>query len=166
MWPMSDRTCPIRCQATPGVGSYDRMMSSSDRTLSEAVTGRTDDTVHRHNSVFSVTGRSRLDDRTHEVQRPIESKEIPERRQRDRTRPVEDDRTLSRVRSTSALQRSGRPDASGQDLISVRSVAESWVSPPTATFSVVLINRPPTGHLSRVELRKHTKLGWGVMGVE
>ena len=59
------------------------------------MTGRTGDTVHRHGSVFSVTGRIRLDDQTHEVQRPIESKEIPERRQRDRTRPVDDDRTLS-----------------------------------------------------------------------
>ena len=121
------------------------------------MTGRTGVTVYRHGSVFSVTGSSTVDDRTHEVQRPIESREVPEQRQRDRMRPVDDDQTLSRVRSTRVLQRSGRPDMSGQDVISVRSVAESWVSSPTATFSVRLINRPPTGHLRSVELRKHTK---------
>jgi len=54
---MSDRTRSIRCQATIGVGSC-------DRTLSEVVTGRTGDTVHHHDSVFSVTGRNRLADRT------------------------------------------------------------------------------------------------------
>ena len=119
------------------------MLSSSDRTLSEAVIGRTGDTVHRHGSVFSVTRRSRLDDWTHKVQHPIESREVLERRQRDRTCRVDDDWTLSRVRSTCALQWSGRPDASGQDVVSVRSVVERWVSPPTATFSVGLINRTP-----------------------
>ena len=77
--PMSDQMCPIRCQATVGVGSCDQMLSSSDRMLSEAVTGRTGDTVHRHDSVFSTTRRSRLDDRTHEVQCPIEYREVPER---------------------------------------------------------------------------------------
>ena len=39
----------------------------------------------------------------------------------------------------------GRPDASGQDDSNVRSVEESWVSSPMATFSMGLINRPPTG---------------------
>ena len=135
MRPYKDPMHPISCLATAGV-------SSCDRTLSEAVTGRTGDTVHRHGSIFSVTGHSRLDDRTHEVQRPIESREVPEQRQRDRMRPVDDDQTLSQVRSTRALQRSGRPDTSGQDVISVRLVAEKWVSSPTATFSVGLINRP------------------------
>ena len=67
---MSDQT--HRCLATPGVGNY-------DQTLSEAVTGRTGDTVHRHSSVFSVTGHSRLDDRMHEVQRPIISRKVPKR---------------------------------------------------------------------------------------
>ena len=85
---MSDRTCPIRCQATQGIDSYDQTLSSSDRTLSEAVIGRTGDTVHRHDSVFNVTGRSRLDDRTHKVHHPIKSREVLERRQRDRMRPV------------------------------------------------------------------------------
>jgi len=64
--------------ATSGIDSYDRTLSSSDRMLSEAVTERTGDTVHCHGSIFSVTGRSRLDDQTHEVQRPIESREVLE----------------------------------------------------------------------------------------
>ena len=133
--PNKDRTRSISCSTTPSA-------DSCDRTLSEAVTGCTGDTVHRHGSVFSMTGHNRLDDRTHEVQCPIESREVPERRQHDRTRPVNDDRTLSRIRSTHAFQRSGRPDTSGQDVISVRSVAEKRVSSPMATFSVGLINRP------------------------
>ena len=49
--PYEDRTRPISCSATAGV-------SSCDRTLSEAGTGRTDDTILRHGNVFSVTGRS------------------------------------------------------------------------------------------------------------
>ena len=84
--PYKDRTRLISCLATASV-------NSCDRTLSEAVTGHTYDNVYRHDSVFSVTRRSRLDDRTHEVQRPIESREVPERRQHDRTHPVDDDRT-------------------------------------------------------------------------
>ena len=71
------------------------MLSNSDQTLSEAVTGRTGDTVRHHGSVFSMIGRSRLDDWTHEVQRPIESREVLERRQHDQIRPVDDDWTLS-----------------------------------------------------------------------
>ena len=77
------------------IGNCYRTLSSSDRTLNEEVIGRTGDTVHHHCIVFSVTGRSRLDDRTHEVQRLIESREVLERRQRDRMHPVNDDRTLS-----------------------------------------------------------------------
>ena len=50
MRPYEDWTCPISCSATTGVSSCDQM-------LSEAVTGRTDDTVLRHGNVFSVTGR-------------------------------------------------------------------------------------------------------------
>ena len=49
--PYRERTRLISCSATAGVSSY-------DRTLSEAVTGCTDDTVLRHGNVFSVTGRS------------------------------------------------------------------------------------------------------------
>ena len=48
--PYEDRTHPISCSTTAGVSSYDRM-------LSEAVTRRTDDTILRHDNVFSVTGR-------------------------------------------------------------------------------------------------------------
>jgi hypothetical protein len=48
-------------------------------------------------------------------------------------------------------------DVSDQDDLCVRSVAESWVLPPMATFSMGLINRPPTGHLKGEELRKHAK---------
>ena len=87
---MSDWTRPIRCQITAGVDSY-------DRTLSEAVAGCTSDTIHHHCSVFSMTGCSRLDDRTHEVQHPIESREVLEQRQHDQMCLVDDDRTLSRV---------------------------------------------------------------------
>ena len=93
--PNKDRTRLISSTATPGVSSCARTLSSSDQTLIEAVTGRTGDTVYRHGSVFSMTGHSRLNDRTHEVQRPIESREVPERCQRDWTRPVDDDQTLS-----------------------------------------------------------------------
>ena len=99
--PMSDRTRLIRCQATAGVGCC-------DRTLSEAVTGRTDDTIHRHGSVFSVTGRSRLDDRMHEVRRPIEFREVLEQRQHDWTRPVDDDRT--QPESDQCARSNGRDD--------------------------------------------------------
>ena len=126
--PNKDRTRPISCSATLGVGSGDRTLSSSDRTLSEAVIGRTSDNVYRHGSVFSVTRRSRLDDRTHEVQRHIESREVLERRNVDRTRQMVSDRTRQRVRSTVSangqLQQSGRPDASDQDDLRVRSMAE------------------------------------------
>ena len=99
--PMSDRMRLIRCQATVGVDSY-------DQTLSEAVIGCTGDTVHCHGSVFSMTGHSRLDDRTHEVQRPIEFREVLERRQCDRTRPVDDDRTQSE--SDQCVHSNGRDD--------------------------------------------------------
>ena len=119
------------------------------------MTRHDDGTIPRHGNVFSVTDAAALDDQTQELQRPIKSREVLERRQRDRTCPVDDDRTLSRVRSTRVLQRSGRPDAFGPDDSSVWLVAERWVSFPTATFSVELINRPPTGHLKSVELRKH-----------
>ena len=63
--------------------------------MGEAVTGRVGNTIHRHDSVFSVTGHIILDNRMHEVQRPIESREVPEQRQRDRMCPVDDDQTLS-----------------------------------------------------------------------
>ena len=48
---MSDRMRPIKCQAIVGV-------DSSDWTLSEAVTGHTDDTVLHHDNVFSMTEHS------------------------------------------------------------------------------------------------------------
>ena len=49
--PYRDRTCPISCSATVGV-------SNCDRTLSEAMTGRIDDTVLYHSNVFSMIGRN------------------------------------------------------------------------------------------------------------
>ena len=61
--------------------------------LSIQVTGRDDDTVHCHDNSSALTGRWRVIDRTQELQRPIESREIPERRQRDRTHPIDSDRT-------------------------------------------------------------------------
>ena len=142
--PNKDQTRPISCSATTGI-------SSSDRTLSEVVTRRTDFTVHRRGNNSVRTGRTKCSVRS-----------CPERFQSGAN-------TTGRVRSMmtglgsasdlyARAQRLGQPDASGQDDSSVRSLAESWVSPPTATFSVGLINRPPpTSHLIRVELRKHTK---------
>ena len=49
--PYWDRTRLISCSATVGI-------SNCDRTLSEAVTERTDEAVLRQGNVFSVTGRS------------------------------------------------------------------------------------------------------------
>ena len=48
-WPYEDRTRLISCSATAGI-------NSCDRTLSETVTRRTDDTVLRHSNVFSMIG--------------------------------------------------------------------------------------------------------------
>ena len=48
-WPYEDRTRPISCSATAGV-------SSSNRTLSEAVTGRTDFIIIVNGNALSVTG--------------------------------------------------------------------------------------------------------------
>ena len=79
--------------------------------------------------------------------RPIKSREVSERRNIDRMRQMVSNRTHQRVRSTVStngrLQQSGRPDATDQDDLRVRSMAESCVSSPTATFSMGLINRPP-----------------------
>jgi len=49
--PYVDWMRSISCLATVGV-------SSSDQTLSEVVTGRTDDTILCHDNVFSMTERS------------------------------------------------------------------------------------------------------------
>jgi hypothetical protein len=49
--PYEDRTRPINCSAAAGD-------NSSDRTLSEAVTGRTDFTVHHRGNNSVKTGRS------------------------------------------------------------------------------------------------------------
>ena len=63
------------------------------------VTGRNDDTVHYRDNSSALIGHWRVIDRTLELQRPIESKEVLERRQRDRTRPIDSDWTQRRVRS-------------------------------------------------------------------
>ena len=57
------------------------------------MTGRDDDTVHYRDNSSALTERWRVIDRTPELQRPIESREVPERRQRDRTRPIDSDWT-------------------------------------------------------------------------
>ena len=57
-WPYEDRTRPISCSVTAGV-------SSSDRTLSEAVTGHTDFTVHRQQQRSQCDRTRRQDDLTH-----------------------------------------------------------------------------------------------------
>ena len=70
------------------------------------------------------TGRWRQNRPDIGQQCPIEYREVLERRNYDRTCPVAGDRTLAASDQLFAVQRSGRPDASGQDDISVRSVAE------------------------------------------
>ena len=67
----------------------------------------------------ALTRRWRQIDQTQELQRPIEYKEVPDRRNCDRTRPVACDRTL---------------DASGLDVISVRTVAEKRDFSPNGYF--------------------------------
>ena len=91
--PYEDRTRPISCSATASI-------SSSDRTLRIQVTGCDDDTVHCHDNSSALTGRWRVIDRMEELQRLIESREVPERRQHDRMRPINSDRTQRRIRST------------------------------------------------------------------
>ena len=109
--PYEDRTRPISCSATTDI-------SSSDRTLSEAVTERTDITVHRHGNVFSVTGRTKCSVRS-----------CPERFQSGANATGRVRSMMTRLDSASNLyacaQWSGRLDASGQDDSRVRSVAES-----------------------------------------
>ena len=81
-WPYEDRTRLISCSAIAGV-------SSSDRMLSEAVTGRTDFIVHRQRHDDRTTG---CDDRTTrhtKKQRPIMSIKVLERRQHNWTHPIE-----------------------------------------------------------------------------
>ena len=58
------------------------------------------------------------------TQRPIEYREVLERRNYDQTRPVAGDRTLAASDQWFVVQRSGQPDTSCQDDFSVRSVAE------------------------------------------
>ena len=86
-----------RCSATAGI-------SSSDRMLRIQVTGRDDDNVHYRDNSSALTGRWRVINQTQELQHPIESREVLERRQRDRTCPIScsattgvssSDRTLS-----------------------------------------------------------------------
>jgi hypothetical protein len=50
-------------------------------------------TVHHLGNILSATGRRRQDDRTHQMQRPIMSRNVLERRKCDQTRQVDSDRT-------------------------------------------------------------------------
>ena len=59
-------------------------------------------------------------------QSPVEYREVPERRNCDRTLAASD--------QCSRLQWLGRPDASGQDVISVRSIAEKRDFVPNGYF--------------------------------
>ena len=67
-------------------------------------------------------------------QSPVEYREVPERRNYDRTRPVAGDRMLATSDQLFAVQRLGRPEASGQDVISVWSVAEKRDFVPNGYF--------------------------------
>ena len=141
--PYRDRTRPISCSATTGI-------SSCDQTLSEVVTGRTDDTVLRHDNVFSVTRRSG-------TRRPDAQSAASDRVQRgSKAAPVLPDAS-DQVRPDSAQSPINARALTVGTTGRVWSVAESWVLSPTATFSVGLINRPLTGHLRCGVLRKHTK---------
>ena len=67
-------------------------------------------------------------------QRLIEYKEVLERRNCDRTRSVAGDRTLAASDQLFMVQRLGRPNVSGQDVFSVRSVAEKRDFIPNGYF--------------------------------
>ena len=106
-WPYEDRTHLISCSVIVGI-------SSSDRTLSEAVTGRDGRTTDApRSSVRSCPKRFQSGASMTERIRSSETKLGPESDQR-------------------ALQRLVGPDTSNRDVISVRSLAESWVLGPTA----------------------------------
>jgi len=87
-WKVIDWMRPIKCAATEGV-------SSSDRTLNSKVTGRTDGTVYHPDNRLSTDRTLAANRPDAEQQCPIEYREVLERRNCDRTRPVACDRTLA-----------------------------------------------------------------------
>ena len=111
-------------EATGRTGEQARQtgVSSSDRTLDRTLAAKRPD-----------SGK----------QRPIEYGEVPELRNCDRTCPVAGDRTLAVSDQCFAVQRSGRPDASGQDNFSVRSVAEKRDFVPKGYFLSRAYNYTP-----------------------
>ena len=126
MRPYEDRTHPISCSAIAGI-------SSTDRMLSEAVTGCTDFTVHRQWQRSQRNRTQRQYDRTHQevasdhVQKG--SRAAPTRLDAsDRVRP---DSAQSPINARAPMVgRTGRV-RSGRD--QRRSLAESWMSGPTAS---------------------------------
>ena len=92
----------------------------------------------------ALTGRWRLIDRTQELQRPIEYREVPERRNYDQTCPVASDQTLAASNQLFVAPMVGMTGCvrSGRLQRSVSS-RKSGISSPTATFSVGLINTTP-----------------------
>ena len=83
-------------------------VGSSDQKLRIQVTEHDVDTVYCRDNSSALTGRWRVIDRTQELQRPIESREVPERRHRDRTRPIDSDWT--RTASNQRARSNGRDD--------------------------------------------------------
>jgi hypothetical protein len=94
-----DQTHSFSCSTTTALDTMTRRWKIE-------VIGRDDGTVHHHAYLISMTGCDRwMTEHTRE-QRPIDSREVPKRHKRDRTRPIGDDRTRQWVRSALALQRS------------------------------------------------------------
>jgi len=83
-------------------------------------------TVHQRGMLSDDRTQRQKSDRTRQQQRLINSREVLERLQRDRTRPITSDRTrlsVGSVEHASGQSTIGkRPDASGQDVISIRLV--------------------------------------------
>ena len=101
--------------------------------------------------LFIITGNTCSTDQTLaanrsdvEQQRPIEYREVPERQNCDRTRPMACDQTLAASDQLIVALMVGMTGRvrSGRDQRPVSS-RKAGFCPPTATFSVGLINRPP-----------------------
>ena len=59
------------------------------------MTGRTDGTIHHPGNTFSIDRTLAANRPDAEQQRPIEYRDVPERRNYDQTRPLACDRTLA-----------------------------------------------------------------------
>jgi len=84
-----------------------------------------------------------------EKQRQVNSREVPERRNTDRTRPEVPDRTLAAsgqlarsVRTLNGRQDRTRMSVSGQDVSNVRSIGNGWDFVPNGYFLIGAIYTP------------------------